>query len=189
MSAFVKRDPSATTLQLLVLIANMSEDEKIAVSSTAEEDVVIGVEDSPTKKDRLDLESDASSASADNPFADPNVACYYAKVYEDSKYECRHIFDPNLTWTEDEVKKVVLKIDLRVCFWACIMFFGSVQCHFLSSESLISELHMLTTQIGFKLIGEISVKQYRITVIKNPYSVYSIKGWLIMYMQCSTISN
>ncbi|RFU28872.1 hypothetical protein B7463_g7465, partial [Scytalidium lignicola] len=53
-----------------------------------------------------------------NPFSDRKVADYYASVYEKSQYECRHEFDPSLEWTEKEEKRVVRKIDLRVCTWA-----------------------------------------------------------------------
>ncbi|KAH8820676.1 putative pantothenate transporter [Xylogone sp. PMI_703] len=59
-----------------------------------------------------------------NPFADPKIAAYYASVYEKSQYECRSAFDPNLEWTPQEEKRVVRKIDWRICTWACIMFFA-----------------------------------------------------------------
>ena len=59
-----------------------------------------------------------------NPFADPQVAAYWRTVYENASYECRHVFDPAFTWTEDEEKKLVRKLDWHVCLWACVMFFG-----------------------------------------------------------------
>ena len=53
-----------------------------------------------------------------NPFADPVVAEHWRQVYEKSQYESRHVFDPNLTWTEEEEKKVIRKLDWRICLWA-----------------------------------------------------------------------
>lgn len=56
-----------------------------------------------------------------NPFLDPVVAAYWKKVYDEASYECRHAFDPTLTWTEEEEKRVVRKLDFRICTWAvCI---------------------------------------------------------------------
>ncbi|PKY01098.1 permease of the major facilitator superfamily [Aspergillus campestris IBT 28561] len=64
------------------------------------------------------------STDGDNPFADPEVAERYIILYEKAQYECRHVFDPTLTWTPEEEKAIVRKLDWRVCLWACIMFFG-----------------------------------------------------------------
>lgn len=59
-----------------------------------------------------------------NVFSDPEVAAYYKDLYEKSKYECREVFDPKATWSEEEEKKIIRKLDIRVCFWACTMFFA-----------------------------------------------------------------
>ncbi|KAK0619637.1 major facilitator superfamily domain-containing protein [Immersiella caudata] len=59
-----------------------------------------------------------------NPFADPDAAEHWRLVYEKSQYECRHVYDPALTWTEEEERKIVRKLDWRICLWACIMFFA-----------------------------------------------------------------
>lgn len=53
-----------------------------------------------------------------NPFLDPDVADHWAAVYEKSRYECRHEFDPAFTWSEEEEKKLVRRLDWRVCLWA-----------------------------------------------------------------------
>lgn len=53
-----------------------------------------------------------------NPFLDPDVAEHWSTVYEKSQYECRHVFDPTMTWTEEEEKKLVVKLDWHVCLWA-----------------------------------------------------------------------
>ncbi|KAL5337601.1 major facilitator superfamily domain-containing protein [Aspergillus crustosus] len=72
----------------------------------------------------LELDPEASGSSQDNPFADPEVAERYAVVYEKAQYECRHVFEPKLTWTREEERDIVRKIDWKVCLWACVMFFG-----------------------------------------------------------------
>ncbi|KAI0400694.1 MFS general substrate transporter [Xylaria palmicola] len=59
-----------------------------------------------------------------NPFANPHVAARWKQVYHDCQYECRYVFDPTLEWTEQEEKRVIRKLDFRVCLWACIMFFA-----------------------------------------------------------------
>lgn len=53
-----------------------------------------------------------------NPFLDPDVAEHWAKVYEKSEYECRAAFDPFFTWTDEEEKKLVRRLDWHVCLWA-----------------------------------------------------------------------
>ncbi|KAI1498719.1 major facilitator superfamily domain-containing protein [Biscogniauxia marginata] len=74
--------------------------------------------------------SGAQSASEDdlildnNPFKDPVIAAHWKQVYEKSSYECRHVYDPTLTWSAEEEKRLVRKLDWHVCLWACVMFFG-----------------------------------------------------------------
>lgn len=76
-------------------------------------------------KDGVVFSSNESQDSlAGNIFADPEVAVYYKQVYENAQYECRHVFDPEATWSKEEEKAVIRKLDLRVCFWACTMFFA-----------------------------------------------------------------
>ena len=67
----------------------------------------------------------SSSESADyddngkgNPFHDPEVAESWRITYENSQYECRHVFDPTLTWSEEEEKRIIRRLDWRVCLWA-----------------------------------------------------------------------
>ncbi|OBT88923.1 hypothetical protein VE02_01895 [Pseudogymnoascus sp. 03VT05] len=67
-------------------------------------------------------ETDASLST--NIFADPEIRDFYVKMYEKAKYECRHVFDADLTWTAEEEKKIIRKVDWRICLWACIMFFS-----------------------------------------------------------------
>lgn len=60
---------------------------------------------------------DASDVK-ENIFADPEVAAFYAELYEKAQYECRHVFDPNLQWTPQEERRIVRKLDWHVCLWA-----------------------------------------------------------------------
>lgn len=53
-----------------------------------------------------------------NPFRNPDVAQHWTEVYEKSKYECRHVFDPSLSWSEEEERRLVRKLDWRICLWA-----------------------------------------------------------------------
>lgn len=76
---------------------------------------VVGVSDRSSGSDSEDSDEDAL---AKNPFLDPVAAERWKQVYEDAQYECRHVFDPTLTWTEEEEKKIVRKLDVRVCLWA-----------------------------------------------------------------------
>jgi hypothetical protein len=98
---------------------------------------------------------EVSDPHANNPFADPEVAERYAMIYEKAQYECRHVFDPTLTWTSEEEKVLVRKLDWRVCLWAvcCLLLFyrfygleliglGSVSCSlvFKSIEEILFRL-------------------------------------------------
>ncbi|KAH3679415.1 hypothetical protein WICMUC_001035 [Wickerhamomyces mucosus] len=57
-----------------------------------------------------------------NIFSDPQVASYYNEIYQRTNYECKDHFDPELTWTKEEERKIVWKCDWYVTFWAYIMF-------------------------------------------------------------------
>jgi hypothetical protein len=64
------------------------------------------------------LEQSGERTEKNNPFLDPEVAEYWRGVYEKAQYECRHLFDPTLTWTEEEERLLVRKLDWRICLWA-----------------------------------------------------------------------
>jgi hypothetical protein len=58
-------------------------------------------------------DQDSDFQDPKNPFLDPEVKAFYVGVYERSNYECRHVFDADLTWTKEEEKKIIRKLDLR----------------------------------------------------------------------------
>lgn len=65
-------------------------------------------------KDGVIVSTQESNASlSGNVFEDPEVTAYYVDVYEKASYECRHVFDADLTWTKEEERKLVRKLDLR----------------------------------------------------------------------------
>jgi hypothetical protein len=53
----------------------------------------------------------SDTSLSENIFADPEIRDYYKQVYEDAKYESRHVFDADATWTPEEEKKIVRKLD------------------------------------------------------------------------------
>lgn len=53
-----------------------------------------------------------------NPFLLPGAAEHWREVYEKSEYECRHVFDPDMTWSPVEEKRIIQKLDWHVCLWA-----------------------------------------------------------------------
>ena len=51
------------------------------------------------------------SEKGGNIFSDPEIVAHYRSVYEKAKYECRHVFDPEVTWEPDEEKRLIRKLD------------------------------------------------------------------------------
>lgn len=89
-----------------------------------EADVVTSRGNVITKDGLIVSTADSDTSLSGNIFADPEIRDYYKQVYEDAKYECRHVFDADASWTPEEEKAVVRKLDWRVCTWACVMFFS-----------------------------------------------------------------
>lgn len=70
-----------------------------------------------------DSASDAQGSVAEHHiFTDPVVAERWQSIYEKANYENRHRFDPTFTWSADEERRLVRKIDLRIMVWAWTMF-------------------------------------------------------------------
>lgn len=99
----------------------MSTQESTAEGKSTSTSVVTTLSDTyPKERARSygTLELDGEITDRDNPFLDPDVADYWRNVYEKAQYECRHVFDPTLTWSEEEERQLVRKLDWRICLWA-----------------------------------------------------------------------
>ncbi|ORY73438.1 major facilitator superfamily domain-containing protein [Leucosporidium creatinivorum] len=69
---------------------------------------------------KSDVESREDADSIWNSvFDDPLLAKYYEPPEE---YEGKHRFDPSARWTPEEEKKILRKVDLRVCLFVCLCF-------------------------------------------------------------------
>ncbi|KAH8660742.1 major facilitator superfamily domain-containing protein [Tricladium varicosporioides] len=47
---------------------------------------------------------------------------YWQDIYEKAKYEGRHRFDPQLSWSPSEESRLLRKLDMRIMLWVWIMF-------------------------------------------------------------------
>ncbi|KAI0869085.1 MFS general substrate transporter [Hypoxylon argillaceum] len=94
------------------------------------------------------LSTEEEEGLRSNPFTDPRIAAQWKQVYDECHYECRHVFDATLEWTAEEEKRIIRKLDWRVCLWACIMFFAlQVDRGNLTqvvSDNFLEDLHMNT---------------------------------------------
>lgn len=92
------------SLQLFSLVTEMSDEVKTGrdMPNQALADIGEGrvIEMTGTKEATLDYQTD-------NVFSDPAVAEHWRNVYERAKYESRHRFDPDFTWSPQS--EVLLK--------------------------------------------------------------------------------
>ncbi|KAF2487522.1 major facilitator superfamily domain-containing protein [Neohortaea acidophila] len=88
----------------------------------------------------------------DNPFLDPKVEAYYRGVYEEAQYECRHVLDAQLQWTEKEERRLRWKLDWHVTTWACFMFFAlqidRTNLGNALSDNFLKDLNMTTDNLN-----------------------------------------
>lgn len=70
---------------------------------------------------------------------------YYVPI---DTYEGRHRYDPKATWTVEEEKALIRRLDVRVCAWCCLMFFalqldrGNITQAL--SDNMLGDLHINT---------------------------------------------
>ncbi|KAI9708651.1 MAG: hypothetical protein M1820_003869 [Bogoriella megaspora] len=57
----------------------------------------------------------------DTTFASRDLRNYSKPI---DSYEGRHRWDPEFEWDEKEEKRLVRKIDIRICAWVCLTFFA-----------------------------------------------------------------
>ncbi|KAL4925429.1 major facilitator superfamily domain-containing protein [Aspergillus undulatus] len=117
-----------------------NEDIKSAPISTGEVEADSrGVSDS----DDSDKENLGRSGIKQTTFSATEDPRFYRPI---DSYEGLHRWDPYFDWTKEEERKIVRKIDLRVCTFACVTFFalqldrGNI-CQALS-DTLLEDLNM-----------------------------------------------
>ena len=70
---------------------------------------------------------------------------YYVPI---DAYEGRHRYDAKATWSTEEEKALIRRLDLRVCAWCCLMFFalqldrGNITQAL--SDNMLNDLHINT---------------------------------------------
>ena len=69
----------------------------------------------------MKAQSDPPSVTAANEAFIQAEGQDYAPIDE---YEGRHRWDPKYTWSAQEEREVVRKIDLKICSWCCLTFFA-----------------------------------------------------------------
>lgn len=96
----------------------MAADGKTTNISILTDEVTSSIHDSSSSDRELTGSEENGYSDEKNPFRDPAIAQHWTEVYEKSQYECRHVFDPSLSWTEEEERRLIRKLDWRVCLWA-----------------------------------------------------------------------
>ncbi|KAF5674433.1 permease [Fusarium denticulatum] len=121
------------------------------MAAVADSKGVIGKTESEDR--RFDSGDETANSSIEHPFSDPEVADRWRKVYENAQYENRHRFDPSFTWTAQEEKKLVRKIDFRICLWAWVMFlsldFHRRNINRAISDNMLPEVGMNTNDFNY----------------------------------------
>ncbi|QKX54289.1 uncharacterized protein TRUGW13939_01374 [Talaromyces rugulosus] len=70
-----------------------------------------------------------------------------------AQYEGKHRYDPEASWTEAEEKKLVRKLDYKICSWVCLMFFalqldrGNISQAL--SDNMLNDLGLSTNQYNY----------------------------------------
>nr|UYO77175.1 major facilitator superfamily transporter (MSF) [Trichoderma calamagrostidis] len=83
---------------------------------------IVSSRESSTTETSLERSNEMFGSIDSHAFSDPAMAEHWRQIYEKANYENRHRFDPQFTWTAEEEKRLVKKIDLRIMLWAWIMF-------------------------------------------------------------------
>ncbi|KAL2264483.1 hypothetical protein VTJ83DRAFT_6993 [Remersonia thermophila] len=132
-------------------VAALSDKEKVAVQSGSVSGSASGSVSVRSGDGKVD--ADDYGSTDDHIFSDPTTAEYWRGVYEKAGYENRHRFDPHFTWTAEEERKLVRKIDLRIMLWAWIMF-CALDLHRKNisraiSDNMLPELGMNTNDFNY----------------------------------------
>lgn len=72
---------------------------------------------------QADIEIETASIELkENPFRNPAALAKWRGIYELCSYEGLAYFDPDLEWTEEEEKRLVRTLDVRIFGWVFILF-------------------------------------------------------------------
>ncbi|KAK6859101.1 hypothetical protein PG995_004954 [Apiospora arundinis] len=99
--------------------------------------------DSASDKTPLSLRTGTNNEA----FAEGGDIRFYEPIPE---YEGYHRYDPKETWSPQEEKRLVRKLDYKICSWACLMFFalqldrGNIQQAL--SDGMLKDLGLSTNQ-------------------------------------------
>ncbi|KAF1966847.1 MFS general substrate transporter [Bimuria novae-zelandiae CBS 107.79] len=118
-------------------------------------DVKVGTESldhtTPSLRSEELVQGDYGSDS-NHIFSNPKVADYWRGVYEKAQYEGRHRFDPTLTWSADEEKKLRRRVDFRIMSWCWVMFLAldlnRRNINRAISDNMLTELGMNTNDFN-----------------------------------------
>ncbi|KAL1600634.1 hypothetical protein SLS60_007021 [Paraconiothyrium brasiliense] len=95
----------------------------------------------------------AHGSYEDHPFSDRVTTQYWREIYEKAQYEGRHRFDPNYTWSAEEEKKLVRKLDFRITLWAWMMFvsldLNRKNINRAISDNMLKDLGMNTNDFNY----------------------------------------
>lgn len=148
--------------------------------------------------DEEDVNDEDRIDPSPNPFLDDEeVTKYYTALYEQSDYECRHVFEPQLLWTVAEEKRIVSKLDGKIALFSCILFAALEICRLnirqALSDDFLDDLNLTTNDynmgctiflVGF-LLGEIPSSVLSKVVGVDRFVPFQIIAWSIVGMsQC-----
>ncbi|KAH8906744.1 MFS general substrate transporter [Coniochaeta sp. PMI_546] len=127
----------------------------MSTTPTEKVEVPLGAYASPDEKkiaaDSIGSDSDESHHyGTGDVFAQGGQMRYYEPIAE---YEGRHRYDPAAQWTEAEEKKLVRRLDYKICSWVCLMFFalqldrGNISQAL--SDNFLTDLGMTTNDYNY----------------------------------------
>ncbi|KAK0620240.1 major facilitator superfamily domain-containing protein [Immersiella caudata] len=106
---------------------------------------------SSSEKNSSDFDSIRNLKQAEGEaYASGGDTRYYEPI---DSYEGKHRWDPKADWTDKEEKHVIRKLDMRICSWACLMFFalqldrGNINQAL--SDNMLNDLGLNTNQYNY----------------------------------------
>ncbi|KAF2005054.1 MFS general substrate transporter [Amniculicola lignicola CBS 123094] len=97
--------------------------------------------------------SDVAKTRIDESGSETDVEPKHARAHPIAKYEGMHRYDPKFEWEPTEEKRIVRKIDKRICTWVCLMFFalqldrGNISQAL--SDNMLPDLGMTTNDYNY----------------------------------------